>query len=173
MPVCMPNMETTVEYILDLVNTESGATELKRSVITSWAYSMEAAGPCILHLREDLRRVSAPDSTTPTAPVRETIHYLIPVVDIDFGPLGTHNSLDWQRVMHVTIFMNHGTIRRWKGESSILPEDASVEFSAPINFGKPYVNIFDAPIRLQNALKHLSSLCQAVTKPDTDPFRPR
>jgi len=167
----LPNMETTIQYILDLINTESGASESMRFVNTSWEYSATAAGPCVLHLQEDLQRWSPPNSTAPAAPVREIIHYLIPVADIDFGPLGTHHSLDVPRVMHSTIFMNHGTIRRWKGDSSVMPQEASVEFAAQIRFGKPYVNIFDAPIRLENALRHLSQLCQTVLKPDTDPFR--
>jgi len=167
----LPNMETTLQYILDLINTESGATVSMRSLNTSWEYSATAAGPCVLHLREDLQQWSPPDSTTPAVPVREIIQYLIPVADIDFGPLGTRHSLDPPRVMHSTIFMNHGTIRRWKGDSSIMPQDASVEFAAQIRFGKPYVNIFDAPIRLENALRHLAQLCQAVSQPDTDPFR--
>lgn len=170
---CPPNMETTMQYILDLINSEAGATEMKRSVNTSWTYSVDAAGPCTLHLRENRQRLSPPDPTNPTAPVRETFNYLIPVGDIGFGPGGTHQRLDQQRVMHLTIFMNHGTIRRWEGNSSILPQDASVEFAAPINFGKRNVNIFEAPIRLQNALEHLAFLCQAATKPDTDPFRAR
>jgi len=167
----LPNMETTIQYVLDLINTESGAIESMWFVNTRWEYSATAAGPCILHLQEDLQRWSPPDSTAPVAPVREIIHYLIPVADIDFGPLGTHHSLDVPRVMHSTIFMNHGTIRRWKGDSSVMPQEASVEFAAQIRFGKPYVNIFDAPIRLENALRHLAQLCQAVSKPDTDPFR--
>ena len=167
----LPNMETTIQYVLDLIDTESGATESTRSVNTSWEYSATAAGPCVLHLQEDLQRWSPPDSTTRTVPVREIVHYLIPVADIDFGPLGTHHSLDRPRVMHSTIFMNHGTIRRWKGDSSIMPQDASVEFAVQIRFGKPYVNIFDAPIRLENALRHLAQLCQAASNPDTDPFR--
>jgi len=169
--VNMPNMETTIQYILDLINTESGATESKQSVNTTWTYSAAAAGPCVLHVREDLQRLAPSYATTPAAPVRETVHYLIPVADIDFGPFGTHHTLDRHRVMHQTIFMNHGTIRRWKGDSPVMPQDASVEFAAPINFGKPYVNIFEAPIRLENALRHLAFICQASSKPDTDPFR--
>jgi len=169
--LALPNMEATIQYVLDLINTESGATVSMRSVNTSWEYFATAAGPCVLHLQEDLQRWSPPDSTTPAAPVREISHYLIPVADIDFGPLGTHHLLERPRVMHSTIFMNHGTIRRWKGNSSIMPQDASVEFAAQIRFGNPYVNIFDAPIRLENALRHLARLCQAVSTPDTDPFR--
>jgi hypothetical protein len=170
--VNMPNMEMTIQYILDLINTESGATESKQSVNTTWTYSAGAAGPCVLHVREDLQRLSPPpDSTTPAVPVHETVHYLIPVADIDFGPFGTHHILDRHRVMHQTIFMNHGTIRRWTGDSPVMPQQASVEFAAPINFGKPYVNIFEAPIRLENALRHLAFICQTSSKPDNDPFR--
>ena len=164
-------MDQTVQYIQNLVNTESGATESVKSVDTSRTYSITLVQPCTFDLREDLQRLIQPNSTASASPVREIIHYLIPMADLDLGPLGTHHKLDRQSVMHVIIFNNRATIRRWTGDSPILLQDVPVVFEAAINFGKPNVDIFDAPVRLENALKHLALLCRAVTKPDMDPFR--
>jgi hypothetical protein len=74
--------------------------------------------------------------------------------------------------MHVIISTERATIRRWHGDSAALPQDAFVGYEAPVKFGKPNVDIFDITVRLANALQHLSCLCRAVAKPDTDPYRP-
>ncbi len=169
----LPGIDQTEQYILDLVNTESGATKSLQAGETSWTYSMALACPCTLQLTEELQRLNGavPGSSTP--PVREITHYLIPAADLDLGKFGTRLNLDRQGVMDVIISTERATIRRWHGDSAVMPETAPVEFEALVRFGKPNVDIFDITVRLENALKHLALLCRAVVKPDTDPFRPR
>ena len=108
-----------------------------------------------------------------TVPVGEITHYLIPADDLDLGKFGTRVKLDRQGVMLVIISTERATIRRWHGDSAALPQDAPVGYEAPVKFGKPYVDIFDVSVRLENALKHLGSLCRAEVRPATDPFRTR
>jgi len=172
--VFLPGIDQTVQYILNLVNTESGAAQSLQTGETRWNYSMALVSPCTLTLTEELRKVnSAAGPGIPTAPVVEITHYLIPVVDLDLGKFGTRLNLDRQGVMHVIISTERATIRRWHGDSAALPQDAPVAYEAPVKFNKPNVDIFDVTVRLENALKHLACLCRAVTQPDTDPFRPR
>ncbi|SRR5881296_222285 len=169
----LPGIDQTVQYILDLVNTESGATKSLRTGETRWTYSMALAGPCTLELTEELQRLNGAVPGSLTAPVREITHYLIPAADLDLGKFGTRLKLDRQGVTNVIISTERATIRRWHGDSTAVPQNAPVEYEAPVRFSKPYVDIFDVTVRLENALKHLALLCRAKAKPDTDPFRPR
>ena len=168
---CLPGIDQTVQYILNLVNTESGATKSLKTGEMRWTYSIALAGRCTLILTEELQRPAVPGS--PTVPVGEITHYLIPADDLDLGKFGTRVKLDRQGVMLVIISTERATIRRWHGDSAALPQDAPVGYEAPVKFGKPNVDIFDVSVRLENALKHLGSLCRAEVRPATDPFRPR
>ena len=169
----LPGIDQTVQYILNLVNTESGATKSLQATEMRWTYSMALACPCTLTLTEELQTLNSAVPGGPTPPVREITHYLIPAADLNFGQVGTRLKLDRQGVMQVIISTERATIRRWHGDSAAVPKNAPVEYEAPVRFSKPNVDIFDASVRLENALKHLASLCRAVGKPDTDPFRPR
>jgi hypothetical protein len=168
----LPGMDQTVQYILNLVNSESGATRSLQAGETRWTYSMALAGPCNLALTEEVRRINSAVTGTPTPPVSEITHYLIPAADLDFGKFGTRLKLGHDGVMHVVISTQRATIRRWHGDSGAVPQNASVEYEAPVTFGKPDVDIFDASVRLENALKHLASLCRTAAVPHRDPFRP-
>ena len=106
-------------------------------------------------------------------PVREITHYVIPAEDMEFGRFSTHNTLERDSTMRVTMFTARASIRRWYGVSSTMPPGAQVVFIAPINFGRPNVDNFDIPLRFQEALYHLTCLCQAAAKPDNVPFRAR
>jgi hypothetical protein len=135
---------------------------------------MALAGPCTLFLTEELQRVNTAGGSSPTTPVREVTHYLIPLADLNVGPLGTRIELGRPgSVMQVIIATQHATIRRWHGDSATMPPDAPVAYEAPIRFGKPNVDIFVVTVRLENALKYLAPLCGATARPDSDPFRPR
>jgi len=175
--VTCPGIDSPVEYILNLVNTQSGATQsLKVGETTwtySWTYSMALADPCTLFLTEELQRVNTAGGSSPTTPVREVTHYLIPLADLNLGPLGTRLKLDRPGVMQVIIATQHATMRRWHGDSATIPPDAPVAYEAPIRFGKPNVDIFVVAVRLENALRYLAPLCGAAARPDSsDPFRP-
>src|SRR5262245_23094897 len=170
--VFAPGTDQTVEYILNLVNTESGATRSLQTGETRWSYSMALAGPCTLMLTEQLQRVNSAVPGSSSTPAGKITRYLIPVDDLDLGKFGTRIKLDRPGVMLVIISTERATIRRWQGDSAALPQDAPVAYDAPIRFGKPNVDIFDVPVRLANALKHLACLCRAQANPDTDPFRP-
>src|SRR5262245_9571145 len=67
-----PGIDTTVQYILNLVNTESGAKQSSQAGETKWTYSMALVDPCTLFLTEELQRVNtAAVGNTPATPVRE------------------------------------------------------------------------------------------------------
>src|SRR5262245_53829087 len=92
--VTCPGVDDPLQYILNLVNTESGATQFLQAGETTWTYSMALAGPCTLFLTEELQRVNTAGGSSPTTPVREVTHYLIPLADLNLGPLGTRLKLD-------------------------------------------------------------------------------
>ncbi len=171
--VFSPGMVQTVQYILNLVNTESGATKSLGTGETRWTYSMSVADPCTLKLTEELQTLNSAVPNGSTAPVREITNYLIPAADLDFGKFGTRLKLEPPGVMRFIISTERATMRRWQGVSAAMPQNAPVEYEVPVRFGKPNVDIFDVPVRLENALKHLASLCRVEAPPDTDPFRPR
>src|SRR5262245_13510779 len=85
-----PGIDSPVEYILNLVNTQSGATESFKIGETtwtySWTYSMAPVGPCTLGLTEELQRVITAGGSGPATPVREMTYYLIPLADLNLGP---------------------------------------------------------------------------------------
>ena len=135
---------------------------------------MTSEGPCTLNLTEErqtLRTNNSPDAPPPV-PVRQVTHYSIPAADLRFGLFATHHVFERGGIMRVIMFARRATIRRWHGNSLTAPPDAEVVFVAPINFGKLDIDIFDVPLRFQNALQYLTCLCQGITPPDTDPFRP-
>ena len=167
-------VDDPLQYIVNLVNTESGATQVLQAGEITWTYSMAVAGPCTLYLTEELQRVNTARGSSPTAPVREVTHYLIPLADLNLGPLGTRIELGRPgSVMQVIIATQHATIRRWHGDSATMPPDAPVAYEAPIRFGKPNVDIFVVTVRLENALRSLAPFCGATARPDSDPFGPR
>jgi hypothetical protein len=154
-------VDDTLQYILNLVNTESGATQFLPAGETTWTYSMAVAGPCTLHLREERQIVSPARGSSPSTTVREVTHYLIPLADLNVGPLGTRLDLDRPGVMQVIIATQNATIRQWQGDSATMPSDAPVAYEAPIRFGKPYVDIFVVSVNLDSAIRHLAPLCRA------------
>lgn len=167
---CAPCLNQTGQYILDLVNTQSGATRSTRSDETTWTYSIALDGPCTLKLteeREDVRLNNAAGAA-PSPPVRQFTHYLIPAADLGFGSFSTRNEFELGSFMRVIFFTDHATIRRWYGDSPTAPPDAEVLFEASINFGKLDVDIFDVPLRLVNALEHLTTLCRPVEQSGTE-----
>ena len=167
---CLPDIYQTGQYILNLVNTESGATRpLPSGGAATWTYSMALVDQCTLRLTEELQRTN---SSVPSSPSVQITNYLIPAADLDFGKLGTRLKLDRQGVMHVIVSTKRSTIRRWQADSPVMPQSARVEFVAPIRFGKHNVDTFDVTVRLENALKHLAVLCRLSAPPDLDPFRP-
>lgn len=167
-----PGLEQTVQYILSVVNTESGAIRSSPSENTTLSYSMTFAAPCTLALTEVRQTVqSNAAGGSPVAPVREITHYVIPAEDMDFGRFSTHNALERDGTMRVTIFTTRASIRRWYGGGSTMPPEAEVVFNAAINFGKGDVDNFDIPLRLEDALHHLTCLCQAAAKPGSDSCR--
>jgi hypothetical protein len=166
-------VDDPVQYILNLVNTESGATQFLQAGETTWTYSMALADPCTLFLTEELQRVNTAGGRGQTSRVREVTHYLIPLADLNLGPLGTRLKLDPPGVMQVIIATQHATIRRWHGDSATVPPDAPVAYEAPIRFGKPDVDIFVVTVRLENALKYLAPLCGATARRSSDQFGPR
>jgi hypothetical protein len=170
--VTCPGGNDPVQYILNLVNMESGATQFVPAGETTWTYSMALADPCTLFLTEELRRVNTAGGSSPTTRVREVTHYLIPLADLNLGPLGTRLKLDPPGVMQVIIATQHATIRRWHGDSATIPPDAPVAYEAPIRFGKPNVDIFVVTVRLESALRYLAPLCGATARDDYDPLRP-
>jgi hypothetical protein len=170
-----PGFDQTVQYILDLVNAESGAMRSLPSGDTTWTYSMAFAAPCALDLTEE-RQTARPNAATAgdsIVPVREMTHYVIPAADVEFGRFSTHHVLERDGTMKVTIFTTRASIRRWSGGSSTMPFEAQAVFDASISFGKPNVDNFDIPLRFENALQHLGCLCRAATRPDTDPCASR
>jgi hypothetical protein len=168
-----PGIDQTAQYILNLVNTESGATRFLQKGETRWTYSMALAGPCTLILTEELQSLTSGVPTSPTATAGEITHYCIPVGDLDLGKFGTRLKFDRPGVMNVIISTERATIRRWRGDSATLPQNATVGYEAAIRFSKPNVDIFDVTVRLENALRHLASLCRAEATPVEDPFRSR
>ena len=168
-----PDINCTAQYILNLVNAESGATKSLHASEAKWIYSMALMDPCTLRLTEELQSTNTAGPGNSTVPVREMTHYLIPAADLDIGPLGTRLKLERPGVMKVIISTRRGTIRRWYGDSTVMPQSADVGYEATVMFSKPNVDIFDATVRLENAVKHLAVLCRAEARPDTDPFRPR
>src|SRR5215471_13090523 len=158
--LCGPGINETAQAILNLVNTQSGASESSRSGETVWRYSLNFADPCTLNLTEQKQTWKNENSDGSVTPIREITHYLIPAADLEFGRFSTHNTLE-PTYMRVIMWTRLATIRRWRGDSSNPPEDASVMFNAEINFGKPNVDIFEVPLVFQDALRHLSCLCQA------------
>jgi hypothetical protein len=167
----LPGIDQTVQYILNLVNTDSGATRSLKGSEGKWTYSMALAEQCTLRMTEELQRTNSAVPST-AAPSVQITNYLIPAADLYFGKLGTRLHLDRQGVMHVIISTKQSTIRRWPGDSAAMPHSAHVEIEAPIRFGKPNVDVFDVTVRLENALKHLAELCRLAAGPDLDPFRP-
>jgi hypothetical protein len=157
---CCPGINETAQAILNLVNTQSGASESSRSGETLWRYSLNLADPCMLNLTEWKQTRKNENSDGSVIPTREITHYLIPAADLEFGPFATHQTLE-QDYMRVIMWTRLATIRRWRGYSSTPPEDAAVIFNAAINFGKPNVDIFEVPLLFQDALRHLSDLCRA------------
>jgi len=159
--VTCPGIDDTFQYILNLVNTEAGATQSLQVGERTWTYSMALAGPCTLFLTEELQWVNTAGGSSPTKRGREITHYLIPLSDLNVGPLGTRLELDRPGVMQVIIATQNATIRRWYGDSATMPPDAPVVYEAPIRFGKPYVDIFVVSVRLDDALRYIAPLCRA------------
>jgi len=157
---CCPGINETAQAILNLVNTQAGARESSKSGEAVWTYSLNLADPCTLHLTEQKQTMKKENSDDSVTPVRETTHYLIPAADLEFGAFSTHHKLE-QSYMRVIMWTKRATIRRWRGDSSTPPQDAAVIFDAAINFGKPNVDIFEVPLLFQDALRHLTGLCQA------------
>src|SRR5262245_36774267 len=92
--VSCPGIDTTVQYILNLVNTESGAKQSLQGVEKKWTYSMAPADPCTLLLTEELQTVNTAAGSSPATPVRKITHYLIPVADLNLGKFGTRLKLE-------------------------------------------------------------------------------
>jgi len=161
----------TTQAILYFVNTQSGASESSKSGETVWTYSLNLTDPCTLNLTENKRGLRKETDGSVT-PIRETTHYIIPAADLEFGAFSTHHTLE-PGYMHVIMYTKHGTIRRWHGDSSIPPQDAAVLYDTAINFGKPNVNIFEVPLRFEDALMDLAGLCRAQTEPLPEPFAKR
>jgi len=157
---CCPGFNETAEVILNLVNTQSGASESSKSGETVWRYSLNFADPCTLNLTEQKQTLMKENSDGSVAPILEITHYLIPVADLEFGEFSTHHRLE-QGYMRVIMWTKLATIRMWHGDSSTPPKDAPVMFNAAINFGKPNVDIFEVPLLFQDALMHLTDLCRA------------
>ena len=157
---CGPGINETAQAILNLVNTQSGASESSRSGETVWTYSLNFADPCTLNLTEQKQTRKNENSDGSVTPIREITHYLIPAADLEFGQFSTHHTLE-PTYMRVIMWTRLATIRRWRGDSSTPPADAAVIFNAEINFGKPNVDIFEVPLVFQDALRHLSCLCRA------------
>src|SRR5262245_44212192 len=157
---CCPGFNETAEVILNLVNTQAGASESSNSGETVWTYSLNFADPCTLNLTEQKQTVNK-DSNGSVTSRREITHYLIPAGDLEFGAFSTHNTLEQQGYMRVIMWTRRATIRRWRGDSSNPPKDAPVIFNAAINFGKPNVDIFDVPLLFQDSLIHLTDFCRA------------
>jgi hypothetical protein len=157
---CCPGIIETTQAILNFVNTQSGASESSKLGETVWTYSLSLADPCSLNLTEQKQTLKQETSDGSVTPIREITHYLIPAADLEFGEFSTHHTLK-QGYMRVILFTRRATIRRWRGDSSTPPEDAAVIFDAAINFGKPNVDIFEVPLLFQDALRHLTGLCQA------------
>jgi hypothetical protein len=158
---CCPGINETALAILHLVNTQSGARESSKSEEAVWTYSLNLADPCTLNLTEQKQTLKKGTSDDAVTPIRETTHYLIPAADLEFGQFSTHHTLEPQGFMRVIMFTKRATIRRWRGDSSTPPEDAPVIFDAPIDFGKPNVDIFEVPLLFEDALMHLTGLCRA------------
>jgi len=159
-----PGMSETAQYILNVVNTESGATRFSGLGRTAWAYSLDFPDPCTLNLTEERKTLNKTTSGDSATPLTETTHYLIPAADLEFGKYSSHHTLE-PGFMRVIIFANRATIRRWRGPLTTPLEDVPVVFTTSINFGKPNVDIFDVPLRFENALKHLTCLCRAEVTP--------
>ncbi len=158
---CCPGFNETAEVILNLVNTQSGASESSKSGETVWRYSLNFADPCTLNLTEQKQTLKKENSDGSVTPILEITHYLIPVGDLEFGEFATHNTLEQQGYMRVIMWTKRATIRMWHGDSSTPPKDAPVMFNAAINFGKPNVDIFEVPLLFQDALMHLTDFCRA------------
>jgi len=158
---CCPGAyQTPAQEIVNLVHTAAGARESSTSEEIVWTYSMTFPGPCMLNLTEHKQTWKKQPPDTPVTSIRETTQYLIPAADLEFGAFATHHTLERQGYMRLIMFTGRATIRRWHGDSPTPPEEAPVLFEAPINFGKPNVDIFAVPVRLQEALMHLASQCQ-------------
>src|SRR5262249_35227702 len=127
---------------------------------TVWTYSLNLANPCMLDLTEQKQTLKKQNSDGSVTPIREITHYLIPAADLEYGAFSTHHTLE-QTYMRVIMWTKRATIRRWRGDSPTPPEDALVIFEAPINFGKPNVDMFEVPLVFEDALMHLTGLCRA------------
>src|SRR3954469_2414834 len=64
----------TGQYIVNLVNTQSGATRSLQSSETTWKYTLSIAAPCTFNLTEERQTSSNTEDNGSTAPKRETIH---------------------------------------------------------------------------------------------------
>jgi hypothetical protein len=157
---CCSGINETAQAILNLVNTQSGASESSKSGEAVWTYSLNLADPCTLNLTEQKQILKKENSNGSGTLIREITHYSIPAADLEFGPFGTHHTLE-QRYMRVILWTKRATIRRWRGNSPTPPEDAAVIFDAAINFGKPNVDIFEVPLLFEDALMHLTGLCRS------------
>src|SRR5262249_56048917 len=80
--LCGPGINETAQAILNLVNTQSGASESSRSGETVWTYSLNFADPCTLNLTEQKQTRKNENSDGSVAPIRATTHYLIPAPDL-------------------------------------------------------------------------------------------
>src|SRR5262249_31356047 len=74
---CCPGINETSQAILNLVNTQSGASEFSRSGETRWTYSLNLADPCMLNLTEWKQTRKNENSNGFVNPTREITHYLI------------------------------------------------------------------------------------------------
>ena|SRR5262245_30873607 len=158
--LCCPGINETAQEILNIVNTQAGASESSKSEVTIWTYSLNFVDPCMLNLTEQKQTLKKGAFDGTVTPVRTITHYLIPAADLEFGRFATHHTLEPQG-MRVIMWTRRLTIRRWHGDSSIPPKDAPVTVEAAINFGKPNVDIFEVPLLFENALMHLTALCRA------------
>jgi hypothetical protein len=158
---CCPGINETAQAILNLVNTQSGASESSKSAEAVWTYSLNLADPCTLNLTEQKQTLKKENSDGSVTPILEITHYLIPAADLEFGAFSTHHTLEQQGYMRVIMWTRRATIRRWRGDSSTPPKDAAVIFNATINFGKPNVDIFEVPLIFEDALEHLTDFCRA------------
>src|SRR5262245_23651636 len=119
---CCTRIDETVQAILNIVNTQSGARVSSKSEEIVWTYSLDLPDPCTLNLTEHKQTLKKDNSDGSVTPIRETTHYLIPAADLGFGPFSTHHTLE-QGYMRVIMWTRSATIRRWSGDSLTPPED--------------------------------------------------
>src|SRR5215510_7708118 len=91
---CCAGINETAQAILNLVNTQSGASESSKSEETFWTYSLNLADPCMLSLTEHKQTLKKENADGSVTPLREITHYLIPAADLEFGAFSTHHKLD-------------------------------------------------------------------------------